>query len=582
MRRTLATAALALAATLALAPAARADDPPPPAPEAGPERPRLVLVIVIDQCRADYFERFLPFFGERGFRRLLREGAVYSDVRYRHATTYTGPGHATIATGGHGSAHGIVGNRWFDRATGRKIYCAEDPEHRSLVAPPRPGAGTSPRNLTSSTFGDELVMARGRERSRVVTVSVKDRGALFLAGRLGEPYFFDGASGAFTTTTFYAKEQPAFAAEWAAARPLERFRGKTWDRALPAEAYAIQDADDRPFEIDVPFLGRTFPHPLPGAGAPPEALHRAIMGTPFGNEVVLDFARAVLRAKGLGRRPGETDVLAVSLSSVDYVGHNYGPRSHEVLDGFARLDGQLARFLDDVDAAVGLDRTLLALTADHGVGIEPEVATSFGFSAGRIDPKEVAAAADRAADRALGAGDWVLGMTNPGVYFDPQKLAAAKVPPEALEALQRAAAREIAALPGIALAFAHADLAAGRVPATDIGRAVQLAFHPARSGDVVVVQAPYWFLDEAVHDDCATHSSPYAYDAHVPLLLRGPGIRPGRHERAVSPADLAPTIGRWLGIERPTACDGTPLFEALPGAAPERDAAPSRVAPAVR
>jgi predicted AlkP superfamily pyrophosphatase or phosphodiesterase len=526
--------------------------PPPPFPlPARPERPRLCVLIVVDQLCADALERFAPYLTEQGFRRLAREGAVFAFARHRHATTQTGPGHATIATGAYPDQHGIVGNRWIDREIGRAVYCVEDP-----------ACGRSPRSLCSTTFGDELVMASGGN-SRVVALSMKDRAAILLAGRLGRAYWWEPSSGSFSTSAFYLQgaSLPPEIAAWNAQRPLERYRGRPWERALPESAYLFLGPDDRPFERDVPFLGRAFPHRLPGAGAPVADLGRAIVATPFSNELLADLARTVLRAEGLGGREGATDVLAVSFSAHDRIGHLWGPDSHESFDETVRLDRSIADLLGAIDAAAG-GRAIVALTADHGGAPPPEASRARGFDAGRLDPKAIAACAEAALDRAFGADGWTIGFEFPGLYLDPRKLAAHGLAPEAAE---RVAAEALRGMPGIAFAFPRTDLARGAVPPSDLGRAVSLAFDARRSGDVTVVAAPFWYLDEDPEEAAATHGTPYAYDQHVPLILRGPGVRPGRYDRPVSVADLAPTLALLLGAPLTSGCEGAPLAEAIEG-----------------
>lgn len=565
--------ALPLAAAIALAALAvsfaRGDEP-------APRQGRLVCVIVVDQFRADYLEKWKERLEGKELLDFLKEGAVFQNARFRHATTQTGPGHATIATGGHANRHGIVGNHWLDREEGSLVYCAEDQAHQVIVgeglsgeAPPVPrkvemteghqaellahrkSAGTSPRNLRVSTIGDEIVMSDATRpgANRVVAVSIKDRSAIFLGGRLGKAFWWDPAIGGFTTSTYYAKEMPGWAAAFDAARPGEQWRGKAWERLLPEGAYG-------PLMKGEP----GFPHVLPGPDATPKKYNRALVSTPFGNDLVLELARAAVRGEELGKRAGATDFLGVSLSSNDIVGHAYGPDSQEVMDTTLRTVKALAEFLAFLEAEVGRERLLVVLTADHGVSMTPEMATARGFESGRIDPKELVARAKAALDARHGEDAWVLGFVFPNLYLDHVRLKAKEVDAVAAE---REVAAALRAVPGVGYAFTRADLLRGIAPPTHIGHAVALAFDGARSGDVVLVAAPYWYLDQDPHEDRATHGTPYTYDNHVPLVLRGFGIRGGTYERAVSPADIAPTIARVLGIEQPSGCEGEPLVEAI-------------------
>jgi predicted AlkP superfamily pyrophosphatase or phosphodiesterase len=584
MRASFLLAALALAGLAA--PALRAQDAPRDVPP--PPHGQLVCLVVIDQFRGDYLERFRSKLAGEKFWGVVRNGAWFTNARYKHATTQTGPGHAAIATGTYAYANGIVGNHWIDRDTKELVYCTADPAHKALGAKEKrakeraaeeddgePGArprkveaieghmqellarrknaGTSPKNLRQSTIGDELVISRGAGTSRVVSVSVKDRAAILMGGRLGKAYWWDPAAGGFTTSTYYAKELPGWASAWNAERPAERLRFAVWDRLFPEEDYrALALAPGDP----------PFPHALPGAEAAPKEFNRAVLGTPFGNDLLLDFARAAVRGEELGKRAGAVDLLEISISSFDIIGHAYGPDSQEILDMTARTARAIADFVAFLDEQVGTKNVLLVLTGDHGVSMTPEMAVARGFQAGRIDPKEIAENARVALLERFEAKDCVLGFVYPSLYLDRVALAKRGVD---LEAAEREVAAALRRMPGIAYAYTHADLVRGIAPANEVGRAVALAFDAARSGDVELVAAPFWYLDQDPHEDRATHGTPWNYDNHVPILLYGRGVRPGRYERRVSPTDIAPTIARLLGTELPSGCDGEPLGEALSG-----------------
>jgi predicted AlkP superfamily pyrophosphatase or phosphodiesterase len=522
-----------------------------------PERPRLIVLIVVDQMRGDYVNRFREELGTGGFLRLAREGADFANAHYPYAATQTCAGHATVATGSTPSMHGMIGNFWRDRATGKPVTCVEDPASPILGGGGKGGA--SPHFMRTSTLGDELVMALGSARSRVVAVSVKDRSAITLGGRLGAAYWWNESAGGFTTSQFYRSELPAWLVSHNVTKPLERFRGAVWDRALPEARYRRLGPDDVAFEKSMPFLGRTFPHKMPGAGASDADLARAVIESPFGNQLVVDVARAALSGEGLGQ-PGHTDLLALSLSSTDIVGHDFGPDSHEVLDALVRTDRMIADLLADIDRKVGLANTVVALTADHGVAMVPEAATARKFPAGRINPDDLVKAAKTALDAQFGADDWVTGFAVPGLFLNRARLLTRKVP---LEQAERVAAAALHSHPGVAFTFTHEDLARGIAGGGQVGRAVLEGFDPERSGDVIVVQRPYYYLYMRPDGDATMHGTPYAYDTHVPLYVRGPGVKPGQRARAVSPAELAPTLAYLLRIAAPSGSTGSLLYEMI-------------------
>ena len=359
------------------------------------EPPALVLAITVDQLRGDMLPRFCERFGEGGFARLLDEGVHFRDAHYAHSTTYTAVGHATLFSGAHPAGHGIVGNDWADAASGERVYCVEDPRHTLVGAPAgSPHAGTSPRNLVASTIGDELVLASGG-RSRVFAVSIKDRGAILPAGHHGRAYWYAKTTGGFQTSTYYHEELPAWAARWNAERGADALAGAAWTLLGPREEYVYGAADDRPCERPPFGFDRTFPHAL-GEGGEGEPLRGLVRYSPFGDELTLSFVEALFEAEEPGGR-GVTDLVAVSFSCTDYIGHAFGPNSLEAEDNLLRLDRTLARLLAFVDARVGLERTVIVLSSDHGVDAVPEYRHALTCATKEAGPAWV----ERAAGEAL-------------------------------------------------------------------------------------------------------------------------------------------------------------------------------------
>jgi hypothetical protein len=521
MKKRRMTAILA-AACLALGLAA-GGAPPPPAPAGAP--PRLVLLIAVDQLRYDYLTRFRGRF-TGGFKRLLDQGAVFTNANLEHYPTVTAVGHSTMLSGATPALSGIVGNDWYDRETGKNVTSVFDPSAKLLGAK---GAASSPMRLQVSTVGDEVKMAS--PRSRVVGVSFKDRSAILPAGRMANgAYWQDGASRNFVSSTWYFAELPAWVAAFNERRLADRFAGAEW-----------KTADGR--------LLKTMP-----SAAGPE-LNDAIYASPFGNELLEAFAEAALDGEQLGQRD-VTDVLSVSFSSNDAVGHTAGPDSEEVADMTVRTDQLIGTLLVAVERRVGPGRTFVALTADHGVAPVPELMAERRMPGGRMKTADLADPVGAALTAAYGPGKWVVGTAGSGLYLN-RALIRDKNLDEA--EVQGRAARVLSDAPHVARVFTRAQLLLGQVGSDSASRRVLRGFHAQRSSDVEVLLEPYWIRA----DKGTTHGTPYSYDSHIPLVLLGPGIRPGRYDRAVALNDLAPTLATLLAVETPSGNAGRVLDEAL-------------------
>lgn len=527
---------------------------------AGPvpaEAPRLVLFIVVDQLRGDMPTRFYDRFGEGGFRSLMDEGLHYRNAHYRHANTFTAVGHATLATGGNTPEHGIAGNEWYDRATGAEVYCVED---KSCTVPGAKGeaaAGRSPRNLTSSTFADELILASGG-KSRAFGVSIKDRGATLLAGRHGKAFWYDPESGDFVTSTYYYPDTPEWLKQWNGAAPANAWVGESWELLHDASTYLYNAQDDRIGERPYKNMGATFPHPLPAEAG--KDYYGGLRFTPMGDQLTLDLAQKLVEVEEIGQRDA-TDILTVSLSATDYIGHAFGPNSLEAEDNLLQLDKNLAAFLSWVDGKIGLDKTLIVLSSDHGMDDIPEFTAHLGCDAGRHVPENFLASANAALrERFQIDADLVVTFQNPSVYLDTAKLKELGLDQAVVE---RALAEALAALPGFDHAVTRTDILNGQLPDSPLMRRVARAFHPERSGDVLLIQSPSWYLYPEAEKFAAMHGSPHSYDTYVPILFVGPGIAHGIVHRPVGPEDIAATLAARLGINPPSGNTGAPLLEVL-------------------
>ncbi len=528
--------------------------------------PALVVVITIDQFRGDYLARFGPHFGPGGLRLLMEQGANFTDCHYRHAVTKTACGHATILTGVHADIHGVIANDWIERGSMLRVNCVDDdsvqivglPETRGGVRVPtrNPALGASARRLLATTVGDEFKLARG-PGPKVIGVSSKDRSAILLAGKFADAaYWMD--KGRIVSSSAYVKELPAWVNAFNDSGRVEAAFGRTWDRLLPAAAYdALQGPDDAAGEAGEAGMARTFPRRVNGGAEKiTPAFYDAFEGSPFKNEVLIEFARALVEQENLGRR-GFTDILCLSFSTNDVVGHNYGPDSHEVMDITLRTDRLLADFFKFLEARVGLAHCTLVLTGDHGAPPLPErvKAINPAISAGRIDNVGVLKTCEAALDRAFGAlGEgrrWLVVDASQLLFF-PEILREKKIATTAAESVVRDA---LLTLEFVDAAFTRSELEAGAV-AGSYAKATRLSFNRERSGDVFYRAKPFWVERKTG----TNHGTPYNYDTHVPLLWLGRGVKPGTYPQPVGVEDIAPTLARILGVLAPPQAMGRNLF----------------------
>jgi predicted AlkP superfamily pyrophosphatase or phosphodiesterase len=554
-----------------------------PAPASGTSRPRLVLLIVVDQFRYDYLERYADLFVANGLKRLLNNGAVWVDANYDHMPTYTAPGHATLMTGAYPAETGIVGNEWperdLERDTAKKVTSVSD-ETLKLFGGGAQEQASSPRRLMASTVGDELRLA-SNDRAKVVGISLKDRSAILPAGRhANAAYWFSVQSGNMVSSSYYFAQLPKWVDDFNSAHPAQDYFGKVWERLLPEAEYLKRVGPDSPPWEDIgKVTGDTnaFPHKITGgATAVGPDFYNALAYSPFSNDLLVSFAQKAIDNEQIGQ-DAITDVLSVSFSANDYVGHRYGPYSQEAMDATLRVDRQIGSLLDVVDARVGLRNTVVVFSADHGMAPIPEHASALGLSGGRVNsPQTLARIRAAIAARYNPNGktpdptaDYILkyddngtmrdGLINANVYFN---FAALKRDRVSADELAKVAADAAMAVPGIARCFTREQLLRGNVSITDpIERRVLHGFYPLRSGDLIIVTDPFkYFVEYAI---TATHGSPYSYDTHVPVILMGAGIKRGRYFQSAAPTDIAPTLAAVLRVQPPSNSVGRILIEAL-------------------
>jgi len=476
--------------------------------------PKLVLAIVVDQFRYDYLTRFRGEY-RGGFKRLLTEGAVFTNARYEHYPTVTAVGHSTFLSGATPSMSGIVGNEWYERETGKTVTSVSDDAVKPLGAD---GAGASPRRLLVSTVGDELKMAGGG--GKVVGISLKDRSAILPAGHMADgAYWFDPRAGSFVSSTFYFAELPGWVAAYDAARPADKYRGARWlDHTLPAD----------------------------------NSVYAALEGSPFGNELVEDFVERAVQVEKLGQR-NVTDLLAVSFSANDYVGHAAGPDSPEVKEVSIQTDRAIGKLFSFLDAAVGMGNVLVILTADHGVAPVPEVNAARRMPGGRMPQGVVRKAVEGALAAKYGEGKWILSPGETAFYFDRESIRQKKLDAADVERTAADAARGVA---HVFRVYTREMLLSGAVD-LQVGRRVMNGFYAPRGPDLYVLLEPYWLYGSKG----TTHSTTFSYDAHVPVIFMGPGIKAGRFNEAISVNDIAPTLATYLDVETPSGSVGRCLGE---------------------
>jgi predicted AlkP superfamily pyrophosphatase or phosphodiesterase len=521
-------------------------------------------MIVVDQMRGDYVARY-GFQWTGGLRKLVDGGAWFRRAAYPYLTTVTCVGHATVSTGAFPRTHGMVGNSWFDRELGRTVTCSEDPNVATISYAAPVNGGDGPSRLRSATLSDEL-RAQMPVPARVVTMSITERTAITLAGeRADAATWFNATAGGFVTSSAYASVQVPFIAAFMKANPVTTDVGKVWTRTLPAERYLYSDAGKG--EKPAPYWSAEFPHALKAKGdAPDVQFFEAWESSPFSDDYLGRLAMASVDALKLGQTKG-TDFLGISFSALDLVGHDFGPTSHEVQDTLVRLDRTLGSLLGHLDRTVGAGNYVVSLTADHGAAPIPEQAAALGFDAGRIDSAAVCQAVQAALETALGPGPYVVKSQYSDLILPPEVIEKLRHDPRVAVQVLRA----IKAVPGVAAAYVAEQLESHAAAGDRDARAVLSSYYPGRSGDVFVIPKPYWFFvtaDGSPQPGSATsHGTMYGYDQRVPVILYGRGIKPGEYLRAVTPADIAPTLAYLCGVTLAEA-DGEVLAEALAPHAP--------------
>lgn len=518
----------------------------------GQQRPRLVVGIIVDQMRYDYLYRYWDDYGETGFKKLLKEGHVAHNGHYQYAPTYTGPGHTSVYTGTSPALNGIIGNEWYSRQAKRRVYCAEDQLVNTVGSSSIEGK-MSPRNLTATTIVDQLELATNR-RSKTIGVAIKDRGAILPVGFLNDgAYWYDKTNGVFITSDFYREKLPKWVKKFNDRRLPEEYLAQPWEPLLPMERYDESLPDDQPFER--PYMNTekaVFPYDLKkisdikryGVGESPYGI---LLSTPHGNSLTVEFAKAAIEGEQMGQ-DDITDLLALSFSSTDYAGHQFGPHSVEVQDIYLQLDRQLGEFLEYLDGTVGLDNTLLFLTADHGGADVP------GYLSGAGGYFKSEAFEEGLRNHLVGkfGFDPIEFFVNEQIYFKKLSM----LDEHQLEAEVRDYAANFPGVYGIISLKDFGECTTEPAVCDKIRKGVM----PSRSGDLYVQLYPGW-ISGYYEKGGTTHGSPYAYDTHVPIVFYGWNVAPKDNYDRVWIEDIAPTVCELLKVSLPSGCTGQPIEE---------------------
>src|SRR4051812_24269528 len=506
------------------------------APQAAPGAPpKLAVIIVVDQMRADYVDRFNAQW-TGGLKRMVTGGAWFQQAAYPYLTTVTCAGHATISTGSFPHTHGVYQNAWWDREARKQMTCTEDPKVKDVGYGVSVTGGDSAWRLQVPTFTDQM---RSRRQAHVVSLSLKARSAIMLGGHGGDAitWLTDAVDGWETSAGYSERGVPAVKA-FVDANPLTADLGKTWERGLPATSYT--GPDDGVGEAPPQGWTRSFPHRLQGAGKQADSTYFAQWErSPFADAYIGRFAAALVQSLNLGKHDG-TDVLAVSFSSPDLVGHAFGPRSHEVQDMYVRLDKTIGTLFDRLDALVGKDQWVVGLTADHGVTPIPEQLVAEGKDGGRIKGGAIVDAIEQVLKPALGEGRHVTALNTNDVYFEPgvyDKLLKSRE-------LASAVIAAIASRPGIQRVFRSEEIRGADKSSDPLLRAAALSYFPGRSGDLIIATKPGWMF----YPDGTTHGSATPDDQRVPILFYGRGIKAGVYQEHATPADVTPTLAALAGL----------------------------------
>ncbi|WNC74157.1 alkaline phosphatase family protein [Thalassotalea psychrophila] len=532
-------------------------------------KPKLILQITVDQLRGDMPFQHQDRFVDNGFNYLLKQGTVYRDAHHNHANNETVVGHVTLATGAYPSSHGLIGNIWYDRKAGTTVYNIEDPKYHLLsknadvdkkteIDPTQKAAnvdGRSPNTISSSTFSDEILIASAG-KSKVFGVSIKDRGAVSMAGHGGKALWFSKAKQEFVSSSYYYEEYPSWVTDWNAKKLPATYLNKKWELLHDKKSYLFADKDDNKWEMDLAKYGRTFPHSFGDS----KYFSTLLTISPVGDELTVDFAKQLIINEKLGK-DNVTDYLSISLSATDYIGHFFGPSSLESEDNLLRLDKTLADLLSFIDKQVGLDNTIIVLSADHGGPDAPGYLQEQQLQGKNVNQNKWEDFAPIVnVKKTLGIKeDLIEGYHHPYIYLNHNVIDKHNLP---LADVQNRIARAILLDKDVYRAIASNNIERGSLSNTKLNTAVINNYYPGRSGDIYIVYKPQEFINDLDGlKVTSVHGAPWTYDTFVPVIFAGPGITAKHIYRRVETVDVAPTLSALLNIKPPSASEGKILEE---------------------
>ncbi len=517
--------------------------------------PKLVVGLMVDQMRWDYLYRYNALYGANGFKRLLNQGFSNENAMIPFTPTYTAVGHTCVYTGSTPAVTGIIGNNWFDKTSGRYVYCTDD-SAVSTVGSTTTAGRMSPANMWATTITDELRLSNNF-KSKVIGIAIKDRGAILPAGHSGNAaYWYDGAVGKWITSTHYMQTLPAWVDQFNKKDLPGVYMKQDWNTLLPMSKYVQSTADDKPYEsmIRGDSGGVVFPHRL--ASIPAAYKYESFKTTPFANTYTFDFAKAAIENERMGAGT-VTDFLALSISSTDYIGHTFGPNSVEIEDTYLRFDRDIADFLSYLDKKLGAGNYLFFLTADHGVAHIPAFLAEHKIPGGTFEDGDIALELNRRIDTAFGIPRAVMAVMNYQVYLNTNLL---ETQGKDVDAVKKLVIKTLKQKHYIINAFAIEDIEMTALPQPQKDMMLN-GFNPKRSGDIQFTFKPGYF-DGGIKG--TTHGLWNPYDSHIPLLWFGWKIKPGKSNREVYMTDIAPTLAAMLQIQMPNGSVGKVITEILP------------------
>jgi predicted AlkP superfamily pyrophosphatase or phosphodiesterase len=516
------------------------------------ERPKLIVGLVIDQMRWDYLYRFQDLYGSGGFNRLREEGFNCAQTMIPFIPTYTAAGHACIYSGSVPAINGIIGNNWYERSEQKVVYCTDDATVKPLGTPANSGL-MSPRRMLVTTIGDELHLAENF-RGKIIGISLKDRASILPAGHSADAaYWMDEKTGNWISSTYYMNQLPSWVVNINDQHPADKMMTRPWELLLPASKYEASTVDDMPFEENIPGEQQpVFPHRI---SLTDSNRYLAFKFTPDGATHTFNFAKQAIASERLGRGKA-TDMLALSISSTDYIGHTFGPNSLEAEDAFIRLDRDIASFLSYLDSAVGKGQYLLFLSADHGVAQVPAFNRAHNIPAGLANEAAMLSEINAVCLRQYGISNIVFNDENHQFYLRRDFIEAKHLNRDSVEAF---ISDKLLERPEVAFAFPLKKLANYTMP-EPIASVIRNSYNPSRSGDIQIILKPNYFNGGSKG---TTHGAWNPYDAHIPLIWYGWKVKPGSLQRKTYMTDIAATLAAMLHIQMPNGCVGHVIEEVL-------------------